>query len=100
MNFYWKLHANHLEKALKVESGFIGLMVIFLLIAFIPMLTLMIWACTSDGPNDTIHIQSSGADDELQTNPIISFDDSNIDSTLYCRRVLQFLLQFFTLFLM
>lgn len=75
-------------------------MVIFLFIAIIPIITLMIWGCTSDRPDEIIHLQSPNADDEMQTNPIISFDDSNIDSTLYCRRVLQFLLQFFSLFLM
>ncbi|XP_055313927.1 prominin-1-A isoform X2 [Sitodiplosis mosellana] len=90
---------NLVWEALKVESGFIGLMVIFLLIAFIPIFTLMIWCCTSDKPDDTMYMHSSGVDGEIQTNPIISFDDSNIDSTLYCRRILQFLLQFFTLFL-
>ncbi|XP_031635257.1 uncharacterized protein LOC116348398 isoform X2 [Contarinia nasturtii] len=86
-------------EALKVESGFIGLMVIFLLIAFIPILTLLIWACSSDNPNATISLPPSPLNDETQPNPIISFDDTNIDSTFYYRRALQFLLQFFSLFL-
>lgn len=42
--------------------------------------------------------QTNGGD-EMQANPII-FDDTNIDSTYYCRRVLQFFMQFFSLFLM
>lgn len=75
-------------------------MAIFLLIAVIPMFTLLIWGCSADQPDDLCPMQPTNGDDELQTNPIISFDDTNIDSTLYCRRVLQFLLQFFSLFLM
>lgn len=70
------------------------------MIAFIPILTLLIWVCSSDQPDDGNQLHNSSIDDEIQTNPIISFDDTNIDSTLYCRRVLQFLLQFFSLFLM
>lgn len=75
-------------------------MAIFLLIAIIPLFTLMIWACSRNGPDEMSQFQQSNGDDEVQTNPMISFDDVNIDSTLYCRRVLQFLLQFFSLFLM
>lgn len=97
IHLFLNLHGN---QALKVESGFIGLMVIFMLIAFVPLFTIMIWACTSNRPDEMINHQSSGNDDEMQTNPIISFDDTTIDSTLYCRRVLQFLLQFFSFFLM
>lgn len=47
-----------------------------------------------------MHRTNGDAGDEMQTNPIISFDDTNIDSTYYCRRILQFFLQFFSLFLM
>lgn len=91
-----------MKQALKVESGFICLMTLFLVIAFIPIFTLLIWACSNDKPDDMAHFQQTngGGDDDMQTNPIISFDDSNVDSTLYCRRVLQFLLQFFSLFVM
>lgn len=88
------------KQALKVESGFICLMTLFLVIAIIPMCTLLIWCCSSHKPDDTTHFQQPNGDDDMQTDPIISFDDTNtIDSTLYCRRVLQFLLQFFSLFL-
>lgn len=88
------------NQALKVESGFICLMVLFLVIALIPICTLLIWSCSSDKPDDVTHLPNTNSDDEMQTNPIISFDDTTIDSTLYCRRVLQFLLQFFSFFLM
>lgn len=87
-------------QALKVESGFICLMAIFLLISIIPLFTLMIWICSRDQTDELNQFQQSAGDDEIQTNPIISFDDTNIDSTVYCRRVLQFLLQFFSVFLM
>lgn len=75
-------------------------MAIFLLIAIIPIFTLLIWACSSDQHDELSQFRPSNSDDEMQTNPIISFDDANIDSTYYYRRVLQFLLQFFSLFLM
>lgn len=76
------------------------MMAIFLLISIIPIFTLMIWACSSDQPNEMNQFRQSNSGDELQTNPIMSFDDTNIDSTLYCRRVLQIVLQFFSLILM
>lgn len=87
------------KQALKVESGFICLMAIFLLIALIPFCTVLVWCCSSSKSDDIMmHMrQSNGDGDEMQTNP---FDDTNIDSTFYYRRVLQFFLQFFSLFLM
>lgn len=89
------------KQALKVESGFICLMVIFLLIALIPICTVLVWCCSSDKSDDILmQMHQTNGGDEIQTNPIMSFDDTNIDSTFYCRRVLQFFLQFFSLFLM
>lgn len=85
-------------EALKVESGFICLMAIFVLIALIPICTVLVWCCSTNKSDDII-MQMHQNDDETQTNPIISFDDTNIDSTFYCRRVLQFFMQFFSLFL-
>lgn len=78
-------------------------MAIFLLIALIPICTVLVWCCSSNKSDDLMmqmQHQTNGDGDELQTNPIISFDDTNIDSTFYCRRVLQFFMQFFSFFLM
>lgn len=89
------------KQALKVESGFICLMAIFLLIALIPICTVLVWCCSSNKSDDIMmQMHQTNGDDEMQTNPIISFEDTNNDSTFYCRRVLQFFLQFFSLFLM
>lgn len=90
------------KQALKVESGFICLMAIFLLIALIPICTVLVWCCSSNKSDDIMmqmHQTNGDGGDEMQANPII-FDDTNIDSTYYCRRVLQFFMQFFSLFLM
>lgn len=80
-------------------------MAIFLIIALIPICTVLVWCCSSNKSDDIMmqmhrpNSDGSGGD-EMQPNPIISFEDTNIDSTFYCRRVLQFFMQFFSLFLM
>lgn len=90
----WIVRVN---QALKIESGFIGLMTIFSFISIIPLCSVLIWSCSSDKRPPARLAHRSSFDDDIQPN--IALDD-HIDSTFCCRRILQFLLQILTLFLM
>lgn len=81
-------------QALKIESGFIGLIVISLFISVIPLCTTIVWICSSEN-NHHGRDERPSSDGEA----VINFEET-IDKTLRYRRTLQFFLQIFNVLLM
>lgn len=77
-------------KALKVESGFIELIGIILLLSILPLLTLVIWSCSKPSYEVTTRslIDDSGTP---IADTLIAIDERD-DTNLFCRRFLQILL--------
>lgn len=80
-------------QALKLETGFICLIIVFTLISIIPLCTIIIWGCSRDGKESGEPPRSE--EDHSRLEALVSFDE-NIDSTLHCRRTFQFFLQLFS----
>lgn len=87
-----------LLQAMKMETGLICLVMIILFISLMPLCTISIWACSNERDDDYAERTLNG-DDERQIDSIVAFEET-IDRTMHCRRVFQFLLQFFSVILM
>lgn len=99
-------------QALKIESGFICLIAIFFIVSTVPIIFLLIWACSST-TNTPIGSQVKYEAHRLESPDTIDGRivdatigslqniDENISSALHCRRrVLQFFVQVCILLLM
>lgn len=85
-------------QALTIETGLICLVMFILLISLMPLCTIIIWACSNEKGNDYIE-RALNAEDESRVDSIVAFEET-IDKTMHCRRIFQFLLQFFSVILM
>lgn len=73
-------------------------MTIFLLISILPLCTIIIWGCSNEKIENDEQAQTIDEDGQ-RLDPVIAFEET-IDKTLNCRRILQFFLQIFTVFLL
>lgn len=91
-----------IPQALKIESGFICLIALFLLIALVPLAILTVWGCASHSNGVSDCSSSAGLEpnnvppvDSLQT-----LDEVLGNGVHYRRRMLQFALQLIIAMLM
>lgn len=86
---------------MKLESGFICLMTLFLLISIIPLCVTIVWGCSPNNEEIIVYSdQVNNVNEAGGQNEAIPTIEEPHSNSLHYRRFLQFLLQFFTIILM